>query len=245
VVPESADRLQLLVASGSAQLDEVITIVDPETLCPLAADRIGEIWVRGSNIARGYWAQPDETSAVFNAYLAGTTDGPYLRTGDLGFVREGQLFVTGRLKDLILIRGRNFYPQDIELTVETSHSDLRLGCSAAFSCDADNEEHLVVVQEVRENAAADFRVISAAIRLAVKRAHGVEPRAIVLVASRSVIKTSSGKIARRACRDAYAHQELSTLFEWRESRLPAPHNPFRFAAPTASWVLGNKSSSTP
>ncbi len=128
VVPDSADRLQLLVASGSAQLDEVIKIVDPETLCPLAADRIGEIWVRGSNIASGYWAQPDETSAVFNAYLAGTTDGPYLRTGDLGFVREGQLFVTGRIKDLILIRGRNFYPQDIELTVETSHSDLRQGC---------------------------------------------------------------------------------------------------------------------
>ncbi len=102
-----------------------------------------------------------------------------------------------------------------------------------------------MVQEVRENAATDLRVISAAIRLAVKRAHGVEPRAIVLVASRSVIKTSSGKIARRACRDAYAHEELSTLFEWRESRLSGPHNPPRFAPSAASWMTGSEPSSTP
>ena len=197
VVPDSADRLQSAGGVGLVHLDEVIKIVDPETLCPLAADRSARSGWRLEHRERLTRRSPTRRRPSSMPTWPAPTDGPYLRTGDLGFVHEGQLFVTGRIKDLILIRGRNFYPQDIELTVETSHSDLRQGCRAAFAYDANDEEHLVVVQEVRENAATDLRVISAAIRLAVKRAHGVEPRAIVLVASRSVIKTSSGKIARR------------------------------------------------
>ncbi|HEY2838835.1 MAG TPA: fatty acyl-AMP ligase [Pirellulales bacterium] len=221
VVPETAARAQLIIASGSSQLDEVIKIVDPETLRPAASDRVGEIWVRGSNIARGYWAQPDETSKTFEAYLAGTNDGPYLRTGDLGFLRGGQLFVTGRIKDLILIRGRNHYPQDIELTVEMIHADFRPGCNGAFSCEIENEERLVVIQEVRDNTEADLQAVALAVRLAIKKAHGIEPWAIALVQSRTVIKTSSGKIARRACREAYAQGELATLFEWNDIRRAA------------------------
>ena len=136
----------------------------------------------------------------------------------MGFLREGQLFVTGRIKDLILIRGRNFYPQDIELTVETSHSDLRLGCSAAFACDTGDEEHLVVVQEVRENAAADLRVDFGRDSVGGQRATTASSRGPLCSWPRArSIKTSSGKIARRACRDAYTHQELATLFEWAKA----------------------------
>jgi acyl-CoA synthetase (AMP-forming)/AMP-acid ligase II len=243
VVPATAKGAQLIVASGSAQLDEVIKIVDPETQRPTAENRVGEIWVRGSNIARGYWAQPDATANVFEAYLAGTNDGPYLRTGDLGFLRNGQLFVTGRIKDLILIRGRNHYPQDIELTVETSHADFRPGCNGAFSCEIENEERLVVIQEMRDNTAVDLSVVAAAVRLAIKKAHGIEPWAIALVRSHAVIKTSSGKIARRACRDAYAQGELATLFEWNDARrTPAPvHDRISYAASMPTWASSDGS----
>jgi len=244
VLPATVAGAQLIVASGSSQLDEVIKIVDPETMHPTAEDRVGEIWVRGSNIARGYWAQPDATANVFEAYLAGTNDGPYLRTGDLGFLRNGQLFVTGRIKDLILIRGRNHYPQDIELTVETSHADFRPGCNGAFSCEIENEERLVVIQEMRDNSAVDLSVVAAAVRLAIKKAHGIEPWAIALVRAHAVIKTSSGKIARRACRDAYAQGELATLFEWNDARrTPPPHDRIAFAASLANWTSSDVSHS--
>jgi acyl-CoA synthetase (AMP-forming)/AMP-acid ligase II len=216
IAPATMEDAQLIVASGSSQLEEVIEIVDPETLRPAAENRVGEIWVRGPNIARGYWAQPEATANVFEAFLAGTNDGPYLRTGDLGFLRNGQLFVTGRIKDLILIRGRNHYPQDIELTVEASHADFRPGCNGAFSCEIENEERLVVIQEVRDNIAADLGAVASLVRLAIKKAHGIDPWAIALVQSHAVIKTSSGKVARRACRDAYAQGELATLFEWND-----------------------------
>src|SRR4029077_2284192 len=123
----------------------------------LASDgQEGEIWISGPSIAQGYWGQPEATEHVFRARLAGgpaeAGEASFLRTGDLGFLRGGELFVTGRLKDLIIIRGRNLYPQDIELTVERSHPALRPGCGAAFSIELGQEERLVVVHEHERSA---------------------------------------------------------------------------------------------
>ena len=123
-------------------------IVDPETsrLCP--PDTVGEIWISGASVARGYWQRPDDNERAFGARLADTGDGPFLRSGDLGFIRDGQLYITGRIKDVIIVAGRNYYPQDIELIVEQSHAAIRKGCCAAFSVEADGEERAVVVAEV-------------------------------------------------------------------------------------------------
>ena len=145
--PDTQGNVRTLVGCGHAMPDTRIVIVDPESRTPCAPDVVGEIWVSGPTIAHGYWNRSQETEYTFQAYLANTGDGPFLRTGDLGFLRDGELFVTGRLKDLIIIDGRNVYPQDIELTVEQSHPAMRPGCCAAFSVDF-NEERLIVAAEV-------------------------------------------------------------------------------------------------
>lgn len=142
------DGGRALVGCGHALMDQSIAIVDPETLTRCAHGQVGEIWVSGPSVALGYWDRPEETRYTFRAYLADSGEGPFLRTGDLGFMDEGELFITGRLKDLIIIDGRNHYPQDIERTVEESHPSLRPGCCATFSVDLNGSEALVVVAEV-------------------------------------------------------------------------------------------------
>jgi amino acid adenylation domain-containing protein len=142
------ENAQTLVGCGRISPELKAVIVNPETRRCCAPDDIGEIWISGDSIAKGYWQNPEETRETFHAYLSGTGEGPFLRTGDMGFVQKGELFVTGRRKDLIIIRGRNHYPQDIELTVERSYSMMRPGCSAAFSVETDGEERLVVTAEI-------------------------------------------------------------------------------------------------
>jgi acyl-CoA synthetase (AMP-forming)/AMP-acid ligase II len=137
-----------IVGCGRAWLDQKILIVDPETLRECQKTQVGEIWVSGSSVAQGFWNQREESNRVFRAYLSDTGGGPFLRTGDLGFMQDEELFVTGRLKDLIIIGGQNHYPQDIELTVQESHAALRAGCGGAFSVDQPGEEKLVIFQEV-------------------------------------------------------------------------------------------------
>ena len=201
-----------LVGCGRTWLDQQIVIVDPDSgeLCP--PDRIGEIWVAGPNVGRGYWERPSETDLTFNAALADRREWPFLRTGDLGFLQDGELFVTGRLKDLIIIRGRNHFPQDIEHTVQASHPALRANCGAAFSIDRDNEERLVVVQELtREGLQADPAEVSTAIREAIAAEHDLQADTIVLVSAGSVPKTSSGKIQRRACRALHLERKLKVV----------------------------------
>ena len=128
------------VSCGHAWMDQRIVVADPETREEVLPGAEGEIWVAGPSVAQGYWGRPEETAATFGARLAGDAEGtPFLRTGDLGFFLDGELYVSGRLKDLIILRGRNHYPQDIELTVERSHPALRPGCGAAFSVDRDGE----------------------------------------------------------------------------------------------------------
>ncbi|MEK7990857.1 MAG: amino acid adenylation domain-containing protein [Thiotrichaceae bacterium] len=137
-----------LVGCGHIWLDNQVEIVNPETLARCKSDEIGEIWVKGKSVTQGYWQNPEATEKAFNAYIVNTDEGPFLRTGDLGFFDEGELFITGRLKDVIIIRGRNYYPQDIETTLEQSHFTLKTNASAAFSVDIDGEEKLMVAIEV-------------------------------------------------------------------------------------------------
>lgn len=202
-----------IVGVGHSWADESLRIVsgDSAQICP--EDRVGEIWVTGTNIAGGYWNRFEQTEETFNAYTADTNEGPFLRTGDLGFIHQGALFITGRLKDLIVIRGRNYYPQDIELTVEHCHPALRAGCGAAFSVDVAGEERLVIVQEVERNYLRKLQVepVVQAIRQAVAEQHELQVYAIALLKTTSIPKTSSGKIQRSNCRKKFLEESLSVV----------------------------------
>ncbi|MBV9790945.1 MAG: amino acid adenylation domain-containing protein, partial [Chloroflexi bacterium] len=207
-----ADDAQTMVGSGRVWGDQILAIVDPATGLRCASDQVGEIWVKGPSMAHGYWNQPEESERTFRARIADTGEGPFMRTGDLGFVRDGELFVTGRLKDLIIIRGRNHYPQDIELTVERSHPALRPGCGAAFSLNVNDEERLVVVQEVeREHRNTPVDEMAAAVRKAVAEHHELQVYAVVLLRPNGILKTSSGKIQRNASRVAYLAGKLDVI----------------------------------
>jgi thioester reductase-like protein len=238
-VGEDHPEAQLAVGVGPACVD--LRIVQPETRAALPAGRVGEIWVRGPSLARGYWNRPEVNREVFGATLD-SGEGPFLRTGDLGFLREdGELFIAGRRKDLIIIRGRNLYPQDVERTVEESDlANLRPGCNAAFSVEVDGEERLVVVQEVQRrfkeetsewknrrlpdpaveafapalDEAPRFDESLRSIRAAVTEGHGVDPWAVVLIRAGSIPKTSSGKIQRRGTRELFLSGGLDVVRKW-------------------------------
>lgn len=203
-------------------LDEMqVEIVNAETLQRCAAGEVGEVWVAGPCVAKGYWNRPEETEQTFQARLADSEDGPFLQTGDLGFLRDGELFIAGRLKDLIIIRGDNHYPQDIELTVERSHPALRSGHGAAFSIDVNGEESLVVVCEVQGKQLRDVNLdeVLSAIRSAVFNEHDLRLHDVVLLKPGGALKTTSGKIQRRAMRTAFLNGELDEL-----GRGQAPQN---------------------
>jgi len=215
-----APDARTLTGCGTAPEGARLLVADPESGAPLAPGEVGEIWIAGPAVAAGYWGLPEATTASFGARTA-DGDGPWLRTGDLGFLdgslgNTGELFVTGRIKDLIILRGRNHYPQDIELTVERSHPALRPGCGAAFAVDADGEERLVVAQEVRrEHRGEDPAELVAAIRRAVADEHEVQVHAIVLLRPATIPKTTSGKVQRAACRSHYLDGTFETLGSWQ------------------------------
>jgi acyl-CoA synthetase (AMP-forming)/AMP-acid ligase II/alkylation response protein AidB-like acyl-CoA dehydrogenase len=196
-----------------------VVIVNPETRAPCGSDELGEIWVWDTAIVKGYWARPAETSEVFDARIATTGQGPFLRTGDLGFLCDDQLFVAGRLKDLIIIRGTNHYPQDIEWTVQRAHAALRPECGAAFSVLVDGEEKLVVAQELERDPPSDLDrdALAQRIREAIADEHEINVFAILLLASGSLPKTTSGKIQRAACREAYLNGRWNPVFAWTRS----------------------------
>lgn len=214
VEPVAADQ-RTLVGCGRSWLDHKVLIVDPETREPCLPGRVGEIWVAGPSVARGYWRRPEESRRDFEARLSnkeGHDQISYLRTGDLGFFGDGQLFITGRLKDLIIVRGRNFYPQDIEYTVEGCHPSLRPGCGAAFSITDADDERVIIVQEAdRGLNAADADVIIETIRAAVAHEHELFVHDVVLIRTGSISKTSSGKIQRHACREKYIAGTLDAI----------------------------------
>ena len=205
-----------LVSSGHAVGTTRVVAVDPETREQCPENRVGEIWVSGPIVAKGYWNRPEETAETFGGRLVGSDEGPFLRTGDLGFIRDGECYVTGRLKDVIIIRGINHYPQDIELTVQESHPALRPDCGAAFSVEVGGEERLVVVQEVRRTFLrdADPVEISSAVRRAILDVHELQVHSIALLRTASILKTSSGKIQRQACKAHYLENQFPIVATW-------------------------------
>ena len=207
--PSQSDRH--VVSVGRSRLD--IKIVDPQSLAECLPDKVGEIWLSGASIVKGYWNLPQETQETFHTYLSDTGEGPFLRTGDLGFIADGELFVTGRLKDIIIIRGRNHYPHDIEQTVEQSHPGLKPSANAAFAVEVKGMERLIVVQEVERSYLRQLdsdRVVQH-IRRAVADRHGLQVYDAVLVSIGSVPKTSSGKTRRRECREAFLSSRLQRV----------------------------------
>ena len=208
--PDQTDSV-VLVGCGRSLLDQKIAIVEPRTMQECPPGQVGEIWVSGPSVAKGYFERPEETRQTFHACLKDSGEGPFLRTGDLGFLREGELFITGRAKDVIIIRGRNHHPQDIEQTVEESHPSLRKGCSAAFSTDIAGEERLVVAQEVSGDRPSDAEEIVGAIRRAVAEEHDLTVHTVVLLKPRSIPKTSSGKIQRHTCRAMFLNGSLEVV----------------------------------
>lgn len=213
---DSASSGSLLVGSGGPVGDQDVLVVDPEKGRPLSEGKIGEVWVSGSSVAHGYWEKDDLSAATFRNSLPGGSRN-YMRTGDLGFFHAGELFITGRRKDLIIVRGQNHYPQDIEATTQASHPSLRIGCGAAFSVDRGEQgEELVIVQEVERSALRrlDAPALTAAIRQAVVSTHNLVPSAIILLKTGSIPKTSSGKIQRYACRQGYLDQSLHVVGAW-------------------------------
>ncbi|HEX5875297.1 MAG TPA: AMP-binding protein, partial [Pyrinomonadaceae bacterium] len=206
-----------LVSCGHTWHDQQIAIVDPESLIKLGDSQVGEIWVSGSNIAQGYWQQPEASERAFGGYIAETGEGPFLRTGDLGFLKNGELYINGRLKDLIIIRGRNYYPQDIEWTVEQAHPGLRAGCVAAFSVDVDGRERLIVAGEVdRHFRGESVDEAVSAIRERIAEEHELEVFAVALLKFGKIPRTTSGKIQRHACRADYLAGSLNVVGQWQQ-----------------------------
>jgi acyl-CoA synthetase (AMP-forming)/AMP-acid ligase II/acyl carrier protein len=206
-----------LVGCGKALPGVRVVIANPWTLRECPPGDVGEIWVRGPSIAQGYWHQREASEATFGARLSDTGEGPFLRTGDLGFLEDGELFVTGRRKDLIVVRGRNHSPEDIEITVTSSHPALRPGCCAAFSIESADGEQLVIASEVIDNFKdAEAPDVCSAICSAVAGFHGLEATAVLLVARGCVPKTPSGKIRRHSCRMLFLSQGFEPVGHWHK-----------------------------
>nr|VFJ52358.1 MAG: Acyl-CoA synthetase (AMP-forming)/AMP-acid ligase II [Candidatus Kentron sp. FW] len=236
---------QYIVGCGRPWSEVRVVIVDTETFLPYPDQRVGEIWAAGPDVAQGYWGQSEETQQTFHAYLADTGEGPFLRTGDLGFLKDGELFVTGRLKDLIIIHGQNHYPQDIELTVERVVDFVKPNGCAATSITVDEQERLVMVVEanrdlirriktVRKQQAPSpnehseqsakardeldriIKTIAARAREAVAREHEISLYALAFVEPRAFPLTSSGKLQRRTCRSLFLEHKDEVAFFWHE-----------------------------
>lgn len=208
-----------LVGCGSPCPGLTIAVADPESGRQADSDRVGEIWVAGPGVARGYWNHPRTTARVFGAVLADSGEGPFLRTGDLGFLYGGNLFVAGRIRDLVIVRGQNHHPQDIEAAAGECSPCLRPGGGAAFPVTVGEEERLVVLHEVRAECreGLDGPGVIRAIRRQLSERLGLAAYAVALVAPKSLPKTTSGKLQRFACREAFEENRLETWAAWRET----------------------------
>lgn len=198
-----------LVSCGQPASGTEISIIDPESGNDVAEGAVGEIWVRGPHVCDGYWNRPVLSSEVFPAGA--------LRTGDLGFLWHGEVFVTGRMKDLLIVRGRNHYPQDLEQTMESAAPGLRQGCGVAVALATDTGERLVLIQELARNSRGDPDAIADAIRRRVSEEHGVAADEIALVKSGSVQKTTSGKVRRGSTGAAFQAGEIAIIHRWTAS----------------------------
>jgi amino acid adenylation domain-containing protein len=211
---QSTQRTRFLVGCGAPLADCELRVVDPQTRQLLPDNAVGELWVRTPSVALGYWRKPELTEAVFGARLAGSDESAgtrYLRTGDLGFMRDGSVFIAGRIKDLIVLRGVNHYPEDIEAAIEACHPRLRPGCGIAFSADLDGDERLVIVHEVDSLRDLTPAPLLEAVRNTVSEQLQLQVYDVVLVEPGSVPKTSSGKLQRNLCRELYQSDRLAIV----------------------------------
>jgi acyl-CoA synthetase (AMP-forming)/AMP-acid ligase II len=196
IVEAGAPGARAICGDGVPPPKHELAIVDPSTCAPAPAGHVGEVWLRGPCVCRGYWQREAETAETFGARLAGDDDGPWLRTGDLGFMHGPELVLCGRAKDLIIIRGRNIHPQDLEFAAEHAHPAVRLGGCAAFAVEGGGGDEAVMVAEV--DGEPDTAEVSKAIKTAVWRDFEVELADVLLAGPRQVPKTSSGKKQRAA-----------------------------------------------
>ncbi len=229
--PRDPERRLEVVSCGRPTTDSRLVVVDPETCRELPADRVGEIWIGGPSVARGYWNRPEETERTFQARLADRGDGPFLRTGDLGFLHEGELHVTGRLKDLVIVRGRNLYPQDIEAAAERDVSFSRANGVAAFAIEGPDTERLVVVVELPDavlttlgdpGKRAKAEGLIAKVRGSIASEFEAPVHEIVCVRQGTFPRTTSGKVQRSRCRQMYLAGELDVVFPVERASVPAP-----------------------
>lgn len=212
--PTETQNTRKIVSCGYPVLGQTVIIVNPDSLTKCSSGEIGEIWVKGESVTQGYWQKAELTKQTFYAYLADTKEGAFLRTGDLGFWDdEAGLFVTGRIKDILIIRGRNYYPQDIEQTVETCHPALSFHSIAAFVVEIDGENRLFVACEVKRNYLRNIQVeeVVKAIRKAVLMEHDLQVYQVLLLKPGTLPKTSSGKIQRFLCRETFLARNLPLI----------------------------------
>ncbi|ELS01023.1 acyl-CoA synthetase (AMP-forming)/AMP-acid ligase II [Xenococcus sp. PCC 7305] len=218
VLESAANKLssRRLVSCGHCCLDDQVVIANPQTLTSCPEGEVGEIWVSGKTVALGYWQQND--NATFKAFLKDRVEGPFLRTGDLGFVWQGELYITGRLKEVIIIRGQNHYPQDLEFTVQQTHQALRKNHGAAFTVDIDGQEKLIIVQEIERQYRKTFnkQELTRLINKNVTAQHGLDIHTILFVKPGAIAKTSSGKIQRLICREIFLRGEFISLGETKQ-----------------------------
>jgi len=228
--PETGESARTLVGCGSPRPGTRLLIVDPVTHEPLDTNGVGEIWVSSSGVADGYWRRPAETADTFQARTT-TGEGPFLRTGDLGFASDGELFVAGRIKDLIVVNGRNYHPVDIEQACEAGVRSIRANCGAAFAVEDDKgcAEQLVVIYEVDPGMDQEQRQAAIeGIRRTISLQLSLAPQTVVLIAPRTIPKGSSGKVQRWLCRRQYLAGDLKEVSRWQSQARPvastAVHN---------------------
>lgn len=210
-----------IVGCGQNWLGQKIIIVNPETLTECGENEVGEIWVSSPSVAQGYWNQPQATINTFGGSLADADaqENTFLRTGDLGFLLNGEVFITGRLKELVIIRGRNYYPQDIEAIVEKSHPELAIGSGAAFSIALDTEENLAIAQEIKDSNLdpVNFDEVIQAIRQTIAQNYDLQVYAILLLKQGTIPKTDSGKVQRQVCQMNFLTGNLQVIAQWQQT----------------------------
>lgn len=220
VLDEHSKEGTKLVGCGHTWMETVVEIVDPFSMKIMSQNKVGEIWVSGPTVAAGYWNKLEETERVFGAKISDTNEGPFLRTGDLGFFHENELYITGRIKDLIIIRGVNYHPNDIEFSIQNVIPEVRQNGGAAFSITDDNVEKLVVVQELERTALRNNNhdEIINKIREVIAEEHMLDVHAVVLIKTGSISMTSSGKIQHRKTKYEYLHDELNIVASWQKQK---------------------------
>ena len=216
---KNSEDAYMITHSGHAGSGFHVAIVNQDTFEVCSNGTIGEIWLKGPSVAKGYYENSLATKHIFNAYISDTHEGPFLRTGDLGFIKDKMVYVTGRLKDIIIVHGRNFYPQDIESIAQTSSPVIRKGCCVAFSIHIAGRERVFLVLEVKKKFLDKLnpdKTIHDILR-SVTEYYELELYAVILVHPNTIPKTSSGKPQRSLCKKEFIEIKLSIIHEWHQN----------------------------